>query len=172
MDHEKHQHFAEKMVRDQARIFGYILSLIPNRADAEEVFQQASLTLWENWHRYDPKLDFFPWACGVAYNYVRNFVRKNRRKPMCLDEDVVEALAEKSRQLPRIDARVEALRACIEQLPDRSKEVVERRYEGESVGDIAKLKRLTENAVYKLLRRSRELLHDCITRKLSLEANT
>ena len=169
MDQEKHQHFAEKMVRDQVRVFGYILSLIPNRADAEEVFQQTSLTLWENWHRYDPQLDFFPWACGFAYNHVRNFVRKNRRKPMCLDADVVEALAE-SGQLPRIDARIEALRDCVEQIPDRSREVIERHYEGESVGDIAKVHRLTENAVYKLLRRSRELLHDCITQRLSLGA--
>jgi RNA polymerase sigma-70 factor (ECF subfamily) len=45
MDADQHQQFAQRMVRNQQRVFAYIVSLVPNRADAEELFQQTCLTL-------------------------------------------------------------------------------------------------------------------------------
>ena len=38
--------FVEQMVHNQHRLFGYVVTLVPNRDDAEEVFQEACLTLW------------------------------------------------------------------------------------------------------------------------------
>jgi len=171
MDRQKHQQFAERMIRDQSRLFGFILSLVPNRVDAEELFQQTSLTLWENWERYDPELDFFPWACGIAHNHVRNFIRKRRGNPIQLDADVIEAIADQSLKLAQHqDRRVSALRECITQLSERSQSAVEQYYNGTSVDRIAKEAGDTANAVYKLLRRSREFLNDCVKKKLSVEA--
>ncbi len=170
MEIEKHQKFAEEMVRAQARLFGYILSLVPHRADAEEIFQQSSLTLWENWDRYDQSLDFFPWACGIAHNHVRNFVRKRQRRPICLDADMVEVLADRSRKLQQDDlSRINFLRQCIKELPERNRNAITSFCSGTSVEQIALARDLTSNAVYKLLRRSRALLHTCIKGKLALE---
>jgi len=171
MDRKKHQQFAERMIRDQSRLFGFILSLVPNRADAEELFQQASLTLWENWERYDPELDFFPWACGIAHNHVRNFIRSRRRNAVQLDADVIEAIADRGMKLAQDqDDRVTALRECITQLSERSRSAVEQYYNGTAVDKIAKEAGDTANAVYKLLRRSREFLHDCVKKRVSVEA--
>ena len=39
MDVEKHRQFAERVVRTQQRVYRYVASLVPNRADAEELFQ-------------------------------------------------------------------------------------------------------------------------------------
>ncbi|MFN5198325.1 MAG: sigma-70 family RNA polymerase sigma factor, partial [Planctomyces sp.] len=99
MDSTQHQQFAERVVRNQQRIFRYIVSLVPNRADADELFQQTCLTLWESWERYDMSLDFVPWACGIAHNHVRNFYRKRQNSQVHLDADVVEMLATRSSQL-------------------------------------------------------------------------
>ena len=87
------------MVRNQQRVFAYIVSLVPNRADAEELFQQTCLTLWEHWERYDMSLDFVPWACGIAHNHVRNFLRKRQNSQTQLDADVLEMLAMRSQQM-------------------------------------------------------------------------
>jgi RNA polymerase sigma-70 factor (ECF subfamily) len=171
MDRKKHQQFAERMVRDQARLFGFILSLVPNRADAEELFQQVSLTLWENWERYDRELDFLPWACGIAHNHVRNFIRKRQRHPLHLDSDIVDAIAARSLELRRHEVdRVTALRRCIAELSERSRNAIEQYYHGTSVDRIAEEAGDTANAIYKLLRRSREFLHDCVKKRLSAEA--
>lgn len=170
MDQQKHQQFAERLMRNQHRVYGYIVSLIPHRADAEELFQQTCLTLWENWERYDSALDFFPWACGIAHNHVRNFVRKQQRAPVRLDDDVLEALAERSQTLQRQEGhRTSVLRDCLAELPTRSRAIVEDYYSGKSVARIADERTATPNVIYKLLHRARELLHECVSQKLAAE---
>jgi RNA polymerase sigma-70 factor (ECF subfamily) len=171
MDDARHQQFAERVVRNQHRVFGYIVSLVPHRADAEEIFQQTCLTLWENWDRYDSALDFFPWACGIAHNHVRNFCRKQQKSPVQLDADVIDMLAQRSAELQqRGDDRISALRDCLQLLPDRSRALIEDYYGGTAVQQIALQSKATPNAIYKLLNRIRDTLHDCISRKLSMEA--
>lgn len=173
MDANKHQQFAERVVQNQHRVFRYIVSLVPRRADAEELFQQTCLTQWENWERYDLSLDFVPWACGIAHNHVRNFHRKRQNAQVQLDADVVEMLALQSRdRQPREDDRLVALRECLEGLPERSRGVIEGYYGGRSVQEIADQRTTTPNAIYKLLDRVREALHDCITARLAGEASS
>ena len=173
MDRQKHQQFTERMIRDQSRLFGFILSLVPNRADAEELFQQTSLTLWEKWERYDSELDFFPWACGIAHNHVRNFIRKQQRNPVQLDAEVIEAIADRGLKKRRHEIdRVTALRKCVAELSQRSRNAVEQYYNGKAVERIAEEAGGTANAVYKLLRRSREFLHECVKKRLSTEASS
>jgi hypothetical protein len=40
---QHHDQFVERFVRSQDRICAYVAMLLPNRADAEEVFQQTQL---------------------------------------------------------------------------------------------------------------------------------
>src|SRR5437764_12104285 len=87
--------FVERLVRSQARVYAYIVTLLPNRADAEEVFQQTSLALWKKWRQYDPDRDFVRWACGMAHFEVRNFLRKHADKGrVFLSDDVLSEVAQ------------------------------------------------------------------------------
>ncbi|MEL6106965.1 MAG: sigma-70 family RNA polymerase sigma factor [Planctomycetota bacterium] len=168
MDHEKHQQFAERLVRSQHRVFAYLVSLVGNRADAEELFQQTSLTLWQTWDRYDPGQDFLPWACGIARNHVQNHLRKQQRSRVRLEPEVVELLAnEGAVRASRDGDRLPALRDCLEKLPKRSRDVIAKYYGGASVASIAAESSSSANAVYKLLHRTRELLHDCVRGKMA-----
>ena len=169
MDQQKHQHFAERLVRNQHRIFGYILALIPNRADADEVFQQTCLLLWENWERFDLSRDFFPWACGFAHNQIRSYFRTKNRSRIQLDADVIESLAEPAIEVHRDNRYTDALRDCLQQLPKRSRDAVEGFYGGKSVALVAREQDSTSNAIYKLLRRVRTILRDCVSDKLASE---
>jgi len=165
---DQHRLFAERLVRNQQRVYRYIVSLVPNRADAEELFQQSCLTLWECWERYDPALDFFPWACGIAHNHVRNFHRKRENAQIQLQEDVLELLAQRSRELcEREDDRLEALRGCLAKLPQRNRRVIEGYYGGQSVPQLAEQQAASPNAIYKLLDRVRLALHECVLLRLA-----
>ncbi|MEO1525231.1 MAG: sigma-70 family RNA polymerase sigma factor [Planctomycetota bacterium] len=166
MDHEKHQQFAERLVHNQHRVFAYLVSLVGNRSDAEELFQQTSLTLWQTWDRYDLDQAFMPWACGIARNHVQNYRRKQKRSRVRLDPDVLELLASESVPQDREGDRLPALRECLGALPERSRNAIESYYGGRSVTRIADETSSTVNAVYKLLHRARELLHDCVRNKL------
>lgn len=170
MDVNRHQQFSELLVRNQHRVFRYLVSVVPNRADAEELFQQACLTLWEHWDRYDPALDFVPWACGIAANHVRNFHRKRQNAQVQLDADVLEILLERSAELQRSVAdRAAALQDCLDELPARSRAVIDGYYGGRSVAEIAATQESSANAVYKLLDRVRWLLHECVSARLAAE---
>lgn len=173
MDVSQHQLFAERVVRNQQRVFRYIVSLVPNRADADELFQQTCLSLWENWERYDMSLDFVPWACGFAHNHVRNFYRKRQNAQVQLDADVVELLALRSRERRQHeDEKLSALRACLDELTERHRGVIESYYSGLTVTEIAERRSLSANAIYKVLDRVRAMLHDCVTLRLAGGAAT
>jgi RNA polymerase sigma-70 factor, ECF subfamily len=171
MDRKRHTQFAELFVRNQNRVYRYILTLVPDRAQAEDLFQQTSLTLWETWERYDPKQEFVPWACGIAHNHVRNHFRK-KPGPLALSDDVLDRLGRRRLEQDGVlEARRRLLASCLGELTERHRVLIDRAYgSSRTLEDIAGEEGQTPNALYKLLRRLRLILHDCVSRKLALES--
>jgi Sigma-70 region 2 len=60
--------FITLFLKSQRRIFAYILTLLPHQADAEDVLQEVSVTLWERFDENDPPEDFISWGCRIAYH--------------------------------------------------------------------------------------------------------
>jgi len=166
VDNDRHEQFGELFVRNQNRIYRYILTLVGNHADAEELFQQTNLTLWKTWDRYDAEREFVPWACGIAHNHVRNFVRKKENQQVLLSHELLQQLGERRMEHDEVlERRKEALATCMEKLTDQQKQLVERCYSGEeSIKTTAEELGKTPNALYKTLRRIRAVLHDCISK--------
>ena len=110
------EEFMEHFVRIQSRLYGYIATLLPQRDDADEIFQQTSLLLWKKREQYDPKRNFLSWAYGIAHNEIRNFLR-TRRQGVYLSETLLEKLAElRHATAERIDAQLQNLVICLEKL--------------------------------------------------------
>ncbi len=174
MDRERHNHFAELFVPNQNRVYRFILTLIPNRADAEELFQQTSLTLWKNWDRFDPERDFVRWACGIAHNHVRNFLRKKQNQQIRLSEETLDQLAQLHLEKEDLlDEQRQALAHCLSRLPGRQRRLIERCYSGEqTIKAVAQDEGRSVHVLYKALRKIREALHDCVTRTVATGAET
>ena len=169
---EQHDQFVEQFVRCQDRIYAYVATLLPNRADAEEVFQQTSLVLWKKWQQFDPGRDFVRWACGMAHHEVRNFLRKHAgRGRVYLSEDVLAEVAHARLEIHDVlESRRRALRHCLDQLPPGNRELLERCYAGkDSIKAIAEDLGHRPNALYMILKRLRRALFDCINRVLAAE---
>lgn len=161
--------FVEFFLRYQSRIYRYIVSLVPNRADADELFQQTSLTLWKIWDRYDPERDFVSWACGIAHNHVRNFLRKRKVQPLVLSDDLVETLGQlRLVQSADLEERQQALTDCLERLPSHQQQLLAQCYGSEqTIKDVAADTQRTPGSLYKALERIRLALYDCIAKSLS-----
>ena len=56
-------------------------ALVPNVFDADEVFQDTSITLWKKFDQYRPDLDFRAWACRIAYYKVLKLRDRQTRSP-------------------------------------------------------------------------------------------
>jgi RNA polymerase sigma-70 factor (ECF subfamily) len=163
--------FVEHLIPIQDRLYRYIASLVPVRADAEDLCQKTWLTAWQKRDSFDQTRDFFAWVCGVARNHVHHYHRRPATKQVTLDADVVEQLAQRLLEVnDYLQEQQRALSHCLDRLPPKQKHLVEQLYRGDrSVPALAKEIGSTVDAVYKALQRIRSALHDCVRATLARE---
>ena len=154
----------------QARLYGYIHSLIPDINDADDLYQQTALVLWNKFGEFDRSRDFFAWACGVARGEVANFARRRVRQRLYLCADVNLLLVEAHEELTdrEQDDRRTALSHCVGRLPPADRELLTECYrEPDGVHAAADRRSRSPHSVYNSLRRIRKALHDCVNRALA-----
>jgi len=146
----------------------FIATLIYNRQDRDDVFQEVALVLWEKFDQYDPSRPFGAWARGIAANKMLQRRDKQGRLPSPFPpESVVAILDAFERQDEQADPESEALEICIHKLPARSRKMLELRYaESLAVSEIAQRVNATAASVFKTLSRLRSTLLECIKRQL------
>ena len=155
-------------------MFAFILKQLINRADAEDVFQRTSVILWKKMDQFDPDNSFFHWACGIAYNEVRNFLKVQRRSKLHFDDDLTALLAEEARDEDVASAsRLDALRKCLDRLSDRQLSILRQCYtESDSITQVAERLGRERTALYKQLARLRDKLAACIRLQTTREGET
>lgn len=171
MSHQDHDSFLELFLQNQNRIYGFILTVVFNQEDAQDIFQQTSLTLWRRWPEYDPQRDFVRWAVGIAFNHVRNFRKRKRHDGQQLDYDVLELVVQTRLDDDEwLEMRRQALTRCMKKLPAEQRQMLERCYVGkDTIKVVAQRYGLTANVLYKTLGRIRRVLHECIERAVESE---
>jgi len=168
---EARRRFDEQFVRSHIRIFRYIAALVPNRDDAEEVFQDTCLKVLEKWQDYDLDRPMAPWACGIAQNMVRKFFERSRRRGTFLSEVAIAAISETHERLSaEVDRRLQELPGCLQKLTNQQRALLERCYQRPgSIKAIAEASQLDPNTLYKQLERIRRDLFECIEQALTVE---
>lgn len=148
----------------------FVRSVLRNVAAEEDVVQDTALVLWEKFAEYDRSRPFGAWARGVAAKRLLKRREKEARSPATLAPEAVQALLEAFDRVTDqdISRRQEALEECLGRLPDKSREVIERRYRDErSPQQIADESGRSIAAVYQVLSRVRLLLEECIRERLA-----
>jgi RNA polymerase sigma-70 factor, ECF subfamily len=152
-------------------IYGYILSLLPNIADADEVSQKTSLRLWEQFDQFDLSKDFGAWARAIAYYQVLAHRKTAGRRRVQFNSELVELLSDRvAVRRDDLSARQGYLMECLAKLSEFSRQVIRLYY---SLGMTARAvaQRLGRNVagVEKTLARARRSLHDCIEAQIRRE---
>jgi RNA polymerase sigma-70 factor (ECF subfamily) len=163
--------FMALLVQHRHRLYAFIAKQLVNPADAEDVFQKTSIVLWKTMSKFDPDGSFFHWACGIAFNEVRNFLTVQRRSRLQFDLELVELLAQEAVEEESLsESRLDALRRCLAQLSDRQQSILRKCYAGtESITAVAEHLGRERTALYKQLARLREKLLACIRLRLAQE---
>lgn len=163
--------FLRLFLQNERRIYAYILTLLPSRADAEDVLQEASLVMWDKFDEDNPPENFAAWGCRFAYFKILDFYKKSRRSRVRFGNAMLERLAETAVEHAaslQLDERREALQGCIEKLTERDRDLLSRRFaEGATTQSTAAQVGRSVDAVYKALARIRQALFDCVTRTLA-----
>lgn len=161
--------FVAMLMAHRHRLYAFIAKQLVNPADVEDVFQKTSVVLWKKMDRFDADSSFFHWACGIAFNEVRNFLTVQRRNKLHFDVELVELLAEEAEaEADRSEARLTALRECMPRFSERQQEILRRCYMGsESITDVAKSLGRERTALYKHLARLKAKLLACMRPRLA-----
>jgi RNA polymerase sigma-70 factor (ECF subfamily) len=162
------------LMQHRHRLYAFIAKQLVNPADVEDVFQKTSIVLWKKMSEFDPDGSFFHWACGIAFNEVRNFLTVQRRSRLQFDLELVELLAQEAVDEESLsESRLDALRRCLAQLSNRQQSILRKCYAGtESVTAVAEHLGRERTALYKQLARLREKLLACIRLRLAQEGGS
>jgi RNA polymerase sigma-70 factor, ECF subfamily len=169
----KNRLFLRLFLQNERRLYAYILTLLPHRADADDILQEASLVMWDKFDENNPPGDFAAWGCRIAYFKVLDFLKKSQRSRVCFSQAMLERVAETALEQAatlQLDERRAALTGCVEKLSPRDRNLLTLRFaDGATTQSTAAQAGRSVEAVYKALSKIRQALFECVTRALARE---
>lgn len=163
-----HEEFLKLFLEHQADLRAFVGSMLRSQAARDDVVQETALILWREFARYDRSRSFGAWARGIAANKVLQRLSQDGRHGPTLSPEAVPAIvAAYDRTEEADEPRRAALEKCLQELPDKSRSLLNLRYEqGLSLAQAAERVASTLDAVHKALSRIRTKLQACIERRL------
>jgi RNA polymerase sigma-70 factor, ECF subfamily len=160
--------FVDQITSAQQGLFAFILTLVPNIADANDVLQETNLVLWRKRAEYRVTEDFRPWAKAIARYQVLAHLKQQHRSRLRFGESLLSTLAQET-VVQDLESELLAMDGCVEELTPSNREMLQLRYSSElSVGEIAHRLGRSVGAVYDALYRIRGQLATCIQRKVNV----
>jgi RNA polymerase sigma-70 factor (ECF subfamily) len=165
------EQFVLLLAQHQEPVFRYIFSLVACEADARDILQETSLSLYRKFDAYDASRPFLPWAYRFAYLQVQKHREKAARSPLLFSEDVMDLLAhDRERMEPELDQRLRLLNRCLAKLTPQDKELVTSRYAmRQGAEEMMQRFAMSRRTLFRNLELLRLRLHECVTRQLQSE---
>lgn len=141
------------------RVFGHAFRMLGDRAEAEDVAQEALMRLWKiapDWRQGEAKIT--TWLYRVVANLCTDRLRKGRSVALDAVAEPEDSAASAVQQLQN-QARVDALQEALNALPDRQRQaVILRHIESLANPEIAEIMEIGVEAVESLTARGKRTL--------------
>ncbi|QNN21857.1 sigma-70 family RNA polymerase sigma factor [Planctomycetales bacterium ZRK34] len=159
--------FVRLLMAHERQIYNYILALVANTTDADDLMQETATVLWRKFSQFKLGTCFGAWAISIARFEVLKY-REGRGSAGRISDAVFTSMTQVAAETVQTsDERYEALSACLDRLSKRDREMIRLRYETHrSTSQIAQQFQRTVSAVYKSLTRIHGQLLECIDRNL------
>jgi RNA polymerase sigma-70 factor (ECF subfamily) len=169
-DSQKMQNFLSLYVKSQKRIYGYILSVVSNWSDTEDIMQETTSLMWQKFDDFQEGTNFSGWGIQIAKYKIREFRRKSRKLSE-LSEQVLNTLASRAETYySEPDVQLTALEKCIKKLKTEDMALIQMRYEdGATIKDMALRLGRPIQGLYKVMARIHASLVICVRRSLAME---
>ena len=130
--------FIGAVTRAQWVLHAFILSMVRNAADADDVLQETNIVLWRKAAEFDPAREFMPWAMRCAQLQAMAHLKKKQRARVAFDDELLALVADEAvEEFAESDARRVALAGCLQKLPAEQRALIAQRYEpGGSVNEM------------------------------------
>jgi len=150
----------------QGRLYGFLLSILGNPDQANEVLQETNLIMWKKSEEFQIGTNFKAWSFRIASLQAMAYRQKQMRDKHVFDEDLFVDMVQEATKLD-CDNEIDALQECMATLPPKQNEMIQLRYlDRMSIKDVAKKLEKKENAIMQTLYRIRNQLSECIDRRM------
>lgn len=159
--------FVSLITANQRRIYAYILTLVPNLNDADDVMQETTATMWEQKENFRPGTDFVAWGARIAYFKILDFRKKLKRSSrVVILDDRFQHISDKAlTQSRKSDDLIQRLRECLHKLSSQDQHLIHLRYSvGLTVKEISARIHKSIRIIYYSISRIQGQLLDCIER--------
>jgi RNA polymerase sigma-70 factor (ECF subfamily) len=151
-------------------LFAYIFAIVRDFHVAEDLFQEASVAVCESAADFHLGTSFGAWAREIARRRVLAWFRRTRRADELL-EALSPQLLQEAFERAEADApgqeRIDALRRCLAGMSPWLQQIIQLRFAAQmSLEQIARHLERQPESIRKALYRGRQLLRECIERRL------
>lgn len=163
--------FINLLTNHYCRLHSFVLCMVPNKADADDVMQETTLLMWEKFNEFEPGTDFFAWAKAIARYRILNLRKRKARSHCQLDENVLELLqSDRESYDDQVDKKLDALRSCIRKLSKDHRTILQFKYSAEIPARmIAKQTGMPLHTLYRKLSNLHAILLSCVRREMQFE---
>ena len=161
--------FVKLLTANYARIYAFIITLVPNDNDADDIMQETATVMWENFSKFEPGTNFVSWAVTIAKFQILNYRKKHKRSRLFLSDQAYELLITETEKVQeQSQDRLQALRGCLKKLSARDQQFIRMRYyDGASARIVAQKVGTSIDAVYRYTARLTDWLLGCVRRSLT-----
>ena len=131
--------FVTEITRCQRQLHAFVLSMIWQPAEADDVLQETNLVLWQKAVEFDDSRPFLPWAMRFAQVQAMAHLSRRRRQEdrLIVDDALAKIMADEAAyEEPLFEARRRALADCLQKLPARHRELVSQGRKGDAASSV------------------------------------
>ncbi|MCP4684404.1 MAG: sigma-70 family RNA polymerase sigma factor [bacterium] len=148
-----------------ARFRVFVRQRVWNEADADEIVQEALVTICREYRKTEFETSFAAWAYKVLDNRILAFVSKRKRRserevPAGEPSDIQATMTQVDR--PQLKAKLLSCLRKVGRVNRRYVRVLNFCYQGYKTAEICRRMDVKPNTLYSLLSRARRMLETCL----------
>lgn len=163
------ERFLRLLRGSQNGIFAFILALVHNQNDADDIMQETTTVMWRKFNEFELGTNFTAWGVSIARNKVNKFFEKYRKSRQIFKGSVIKAIEELAKsKTDEANPRVDALKNCIKKLSQPARQLIQMRYDRRmSAQKTADLFDLSIHKFYRTMAKIHRSLEICIRQTLT-----
>jgi len=160
--------FVSLLMPAQKKLLAYISYHVPNKNDADDIFQETAASMLSKFSDYQEGTDFLRWAITIAKYKILSFRRNNSRIRVFFDQaDMDNFQGEIMSKIDSLEEEAEFLKECLKKLSDKQKELLGYRYGNNmTYRQIAGHNNISMQSVHRAIARIHAILLRCINLSL------
>lgn len=160
--------FVNQLTACQHQVYAFILTLVPNWSDADDLMQETAEVMWRKYQEAGQINNFCAWGKGIARNKVMNFYAKKKRERVLFNDSLLDDVVERENEISSpATLRLRALQKCLRKLKSNDLHLIQVLY-----GHDITIKKLAEEikrpvqGLYKAMARIHHSLLQCVRHTL------